>query len=103
MTTPWMPSRISSHDSSPLACATLFALLAGGLAAKDDYKLGPDSEYQSGVPKGEVTQFKHKSSVFAGTERDVWVYVPAQYDGKAPACVMVFQDGGSYVNVKGQF
>jgi enterochelin esterase family protein len=31
------------------------------------------------------------------------VYVPAQYDGKSPACVMVFQDGGSYVNPTGQF
>jgi enterochelin esterase-like enzyme len=29
--------------------------------------------------------------------------VPAQYDGKTPACVMAFQDGGNYVNEKGQF
>ena len=43
------------------------------------------------------------SKIFPGTVRDYWVYVPAQYDGKKPACVMVFQDGGSYVNAKGQF
>jgi enterochelin esterase family protein len=56
------------------------------------------------VPKGKVTQFKWKDSkVFAGTQRDCWVYVPAQYDGKTPACVMVFQDGGNYVSEKGQF
>src|ERR1700733_12153314 len=72
-------------------------------ALSADYQYGPDSAVQSGVPTGEVTQFKHKSDVFAKTERDVWVYVPAQYDGKTPAAVMVFQDGGSYVSPKGQF
>ena len=39
--------------------------------------------------------------MFEGTERDCWVYVPAQYDGKTPACVMVFQDGAGYVHVEG--
>src|SRR5262249_32164762 len=29
------------------------------------------------------------------------VYVPAQYDGNTPACVMVFQDGAGYVHVEG--
>jgi enterochelin esterase-like enzyme len=73
--------------------------------AADDYKLGPDSMPQDGVPKGKVSQHHWKSEIFPGTERDYWVYVPAQYDGSAPACVMVFQDGGNYVNVteKGQF
>ena len=72
-------------------------------SAADDYKLGPDSERQPGVPQGKVTQFPWKSNVFAGTERDCWLYVPAQYDGSQPAAVMVFQDGGSYVNDKGDF
>jgi len=31
------------------------------------------------------------------------VYVPAQYDARKPACVMVFQDGGGYVNTNGQY
>ena len=83
------------------ACLVLaFAALA---PAADDYKLGPDSERHDGVPQGKVTQHKWKSQVFPGTERDYWVYVPAQYDGTAPACVMVFQDGGNYQNEKGQF
>src|SRR5690606_25395349 len=38
--------------------------------------------------------------VFAGTVRDYWVYVPKQYDGSQPACVMVFQDGNAFVNPK---
>jgi enterochelin esterase-like enzyme len=66
--------------------------------AKDDYKLGPDSMEQPDVPKGEVTMYKWESKVFAGTTRDCWTYVPKQYDGKTPACVMVFQDGGGYQN-----
>ena len=66
------------------------------LSAADDYKLGPDSERHDGVPDGKVTQHKWNSNVFPGTEREYWVYVPAQYDAKEPACVMVFQDGGGY-------
>lgn len=33
------------------------------------------------------------SKVFPGTVREVQVYVPAQYDGRTPACVYVNQDG----------
>ena len=66
--------------------------------AADDYKIGPDSKEQPGVPKGTVTQARWESKqVYPGTTRDYWVYVPAQYDGKSPACVMVFQDGRAYV------
>ncbi|HEY0455481.1 MAG TPA: alpha/beta hydrolase-fold protein, partial [Verrucomicrobiae bacterium] len=32
-----------------------------------------------------------------------WIYVPKQYDAAKPACLMVFQDGASYVNANGQF
>jgi len=86
------------------ALAGLFGLvILPTLHAADDYKLGPDSERQSGVPEGKITQHKWTSKVFPGTERDYWVYVPAQYDARAPACVMVFQDGGNYQNPKGQF
>lgn len=82
---------------------TLLVAACATLPAADDYKLGPDSMEQSGVPKGTVTKHTWKSSIFPGTERDWWLYVPAQYDGKTPACVMVFQDGGNYVNPTGQF
>jgi enterochelin esterase family protein len=88
----------------PAAFALLLAAVIGPASATDDYRPGPDSFPQDGVPKGTVTQFKWtKSEVYAGTERNVWVYVPAQYDGKTPACVMVFQDGGNYQNPNGQF
>src|SRR5579872_4906822 len=69
------------------------------LSAADDYQLGPDSKVQEGVPQGTVTKRSWKSEkVYPGTERDYWVYVPKQYDGSKAANVMVFQDGGNYVN-----
>lgn len=83
--------------------------LLGGLAllalarGADDYALTPDSQRQEGVPRGEVTKHSWTSKVFPDTVRDYWVYVPKQYDAAKPACVMVFQDGGSYVDEKGQF
>ena len=55
---------------------------------------------QSGVPKGEVTQHRWESRIFEGTVRDYWLYVPKQYDPSRPACLMVFQDGRSYVNTE---
>jgi enterochelin esterase family protein len=54
--------------------------------AIDDYKPGPDSMPQEGVPQGKVTKYQWTSKVFAGTKRDYWVYVPAQYDA-AQTCV----------------
>ena len=34
--------------------------------AKDDYKLGPDSEVHKDVPQGKIEKFTWKSDVFAG-------------------------------------
>ena len=34
-----------------------------------------------------------QSRIFPGTEREVTVFIPAQYDGKMPACVYVKTDG----------
>ena len=74
--------------------ALILAILWGRPAAAiDDYTLGPDSQVQPGVPKGEVTKYSWTSQIFPGTVRDYWVYVPKQYDAAKPACVMVFQDG----------
>jgi enterochelin esterase-like enzyme len=80
----------------------VIGLICVPAAAQDNYKLPPDAKRQAGVPEGKVTKTRWVSKkIFPGTERDMWVYVPAQYDGKTPACVMVFQDGGGYVNRKG--
>jgi sugar lactone lactonase YvrE/enterochelin esterase-like enzyme len=84
----------------------LYILVASAVSftrADEEYKLGPDSQEQQGVPQGKVEQFTWTSKIFHGTTRDGWVYVPAQYDPKTPACVMVFQDGNGFQNRKGSW
>jgi len=73
-----------------------------GHAAEKKYDLGADSQRVEGVPQGKVSEGVWKSTVFAGTIRQYWVYVPSQYDGSAPCAVMVFQDGHAYVADKGE-
>ncbi len=92
---------MKSITSHAVALITLVFPLAA--SAADDYKLGPDSQEQQGVPQGKITKHTWTSKIFDGTVRDYWVYVPAQYDPQKPACLMVFQDGQAYVNKKGDF
>ncbi len=84
-----------------IALATLVLACAPLARASDDYQLGPDSQPQPGVPHGKVTALKRESKIFPHTTRDWWIYVPAQYDGTKPACVMVFQDGAGMVKADG--
>ena len=77
---------------------------AAGVRGADDYKLGPESLPQAGVPVGTVERFSWKESKsYPGTERDYWVYVPKQYDAAKPACLMIFMDGGGYLSTNGSF
>ena len=71
--------------------------------ASETVTYSPDSQRQTGVPKGTVTKHVWKSSVFPKTIREYYVYVPAQYDGSNPAALMVFQDGHTYVKEDGDF
>ena len=65
------------------------------------YETHPDARERAGVPKGTVKQMAPWSSkIFAGTTRDWWVYVPAQYNAANPAAVMVFQDGATSAPVR---
>jgi len=63
-----------------------------------------DSSVKEGVPQGKVTRHEWRDSkVFPGTVREYSIYVPAQYDGSKETAVMIFQDGHSYLNPKGEF
>ncbi|MEZ5363336.1 MAG: alpha/beta hydrolase-fold protein [Bryobacterales bacterium] len=64
------------------------------------YTLGPDSLPMDGVPKGEIKGpfVLPNSKSYPGTQHTYWVYVPAQYDPKEPARLMVFNDGQAYMN-----
>ena len=73
-----------------------------GANPNSQYRLGPDSLPQEGVPKGEIRgPFTLPSNVYAGTQHTYWVYVPAQYDNAVPAALMVFQDGHAFKNENG--
>ena len=62
--------------------------LAPPRAPRSDYvppEIKPDE-----VRKGEVKNFAFSSSkIFPGTNRQVTVFIPAQYNGSKPACVYV--------------
>ncbi|MCP4513314.1 MAG: hypothetical protein GY826_43725 [Fuerstiella sp.] len=91
-------------DPVPLLLATMMPLSISVGADEDPdaiYTPGRESQRQADVPRGEVTQHVWNSTVFEGTTREYYVYVPEQYDGTQPACVMVFQDGHSYVSEDG--
>ena len=87
----------------PMKLATLLlALPLAVLHAEGPYPVDPASVRQEGIPKGVTTKHSFSASkIYPGTERTYWLHVPAQYDAAKPACLMVFQDGGSYVNENG--
>ena len=78
------------------------ACLCVAAVAEELYPLGPESQPRD-VPHGTVTQHTWTSTIFPGTVRDYWVYVPAQHTPDKPACAMVFQDGGGYANVQSRW
>ena len=84
-----------------LSIALLFVFTTG-FTQDSLYKLGPDSQRQTGVPTGTVTKYEWGSKIY-NNFREYYVYVPAQYDAAKPAALMVFQDGHAYVNDSGDF
>jgi enterochelin esterase-like enzyme len=90
-----------AQEAKPATTTTVQQSPSAAPAPKE-YKLGPDSLPQDGVPKGKLEgPFLFKSKVLEGTIRKYWVYVPVQYDAKKPACVLVFQDGQRATNPNG--
>jgi enterochelin esterase family protein len=70
--------------------------------AVDVPAFGPMSYAMPGVPQGKLSEKKvHVSKIYDGMKSDYWVYVPAQYDPKVPAALMVFTDGLSYTRREG--
>ena len=54
----------------------------------------PDSYEQPGAPKGTLSvKMTSVSKIYPGMETNYWVYLPAQYDPKIPAALMIWQDG----------
>jgi len=83
----------------------LTTMAAEVLAQNEDafYKLGPDSMRQEGVAQGKLLgPLNLPCNVFPGTSHTYWVYVPAQYDPKTPAGLMIFNDGQAFVDREGE-
>lgn len=86
----------------PTRRTILAALTSLPALAADEYTLGPDSQRREGVPRGTVTKHSWSTStIFPGTVRDYFLYVPAQYRPGTPAAVMVLQDGSGYAKEDG--
>ena len=63
---------------------------------------GPNSYLQPGVPSGTLSpKLSHVSKIYDGMKSEYWIYVPAQYKQDTPAALMVFQDGGGYIDRTG--
>ena len=70
------------------------ALAQNAPSPNSQYRLGPDSLPQEGVPKGEIKgPFTLPSKIYEGTQHTYWIYVPAQYDPTVPTSLMILQDG----------
>jgi enterochelin esterase-like enzyme len=66
------------------------------------YDLSPDSFPRTGVPQGEIRgPFTLPSQAYPGTQHTYWVYVPAQYDPKVPASLMIYNDGQAFKQPEG--
>lgn len=66
------------------------------------YQRSPDSNVMQGVPKGEMKgPFTLPSQAYPGTQHTYWVYVPAQYDPKVAASLMIYNDGQAFMAMEG--
>ncbi len=85
-------------------CVLLPWMLFGSLASsswgqgsegqEESYPIPPEAQKQEGVPEGKIEgPFSLASKIFTGTEREYWIYVPAQYTPDKPACTLIVQDG----------
>jgi enterochelin esterase family protein len=75
------------------------AHFGGGL---DLPAFGALSYLQPGVRSGVLSEnIVHSSKIYDGMKSEYWIYVPAQYDARTAAALMVFQDGQAYAHRDG--
>ena len=82
--------------------ASSMAALATPPAQPRRYALTADSLRQPDVPQGRLEgPFEFHSRIIPGTVRRYWIHVPAAYDGRQPANLLVFHDGHRATNLDG--
>ena len=94
---PWHPPARGTRALAIRLSAVLLAasalVLPAALRAADDYTPAPESVPDPSIPHGEVLTFSFaQSTLYPGTERAYWVYIPRQYRPETPACLYVSQD-----------
>jgi len=63
---------------------------------------GPLAYLEPNVPSGTLSPpLLHPSKLYDGMQTTYWTYVPAQYDPKVPAALMVIEDGQYYIDRNG--
>ena len=80
---------------------SILCMLAGVLLAQQKYNVrapyDPATVKVEEKMRGEVLKFTlSDSQIYPGTEREILVYVPLQYAGDKPACLLVCMDGILY-------
>ncbi|MEM7477196.1 MAG: alpha/beta hydrolase-fold protein [Planctomycetota bacterium] len=64
------------------------------MAQEDSYPVPEEAIKQEGVPEGKLLgPFDFYSKIYPGTERQYWLYIPAQYEAEKAACCLIVQDG----------
>mmetsp|Transcript_20801 Transcript_20801/g.58600 ORF Transcript_20801/g.58600 Transcript_20801/m.58600 type:complete len:380 (-) Transcript_20801:93-1232(-) len=94
------PNREPGNDNKARGWQAMWAVLE-----KLAYPLPPISQPRAGAPTGQLKTFFNwaKSSVYPGTKRTWWYYVPAQYDERTAANLIVFLDGSGFLDSGGNF
>src|SRR4051812_49328640 len=85
------PSDMSIRTLTRYFVAPVLGVCVGASALADEAtKYVPPAIKPEDILPGEIKQFRFaESKLFRGTVRDVTIFIPAQYDGKQPACVYV--------------
>ena len=80
---------------SGLLLNTLFVCLLVGVEERITYAAPPEAVRQDGVPQGQLIPGTFRDSrIFPGTERDYWVYLPAQLAAESPPRSWSFKTEG---------
>ena len=95
----------ASADVEPVGMLHQFHYLVKGEkfgGSLDVPAFAPLSYLEEGVSSGTLSEkIVHTSKIYDGMKSEYWIYVPAEYDAKTPAALMVFQDGGGYIDRDG--
>lgn len=76
--------------------------VASSLGCPEDTQYRPCPEASRPVRVGAVTSIKHfESLTFPGTTRKLWLYSPPMRSPNAPNRLVLFNDGGAYLDASG--